>query len=121
MGDSCLFVVRNDRLWMSFPMEDAAQFDNNPTLVCSKPDNADRTSGKTYTGPDGECVAGDSFILASDALACWFLGRKCRGREALEKRSSRWTRQDGLRGWRSSVTAGLMRNDDTTLTIIRVA
>ena len=40
VGDSCLFVVRGGRLYSSFPLEDTAQFDNSPALVCSNPANA---------------------------------------------------------------------------------
>ena len=119
VGDSCLFVVRDDRLWLSFPLEDAAQFDNNPTLVCSNPDNAGEV-GDSVHWSDGDCVAGDLFILASDALACWFLGRNAEGekpwRTLLALDASAWA------AWvEEQRRAGLMRNDDTTLTIIRVA
>lgn len=117
VGDSCLFVVRGDRLCLSFPLEDAAQFDSSPSLVCSSPDNP------THPGDvrqiDGECAAGDSFILASDALACWFLGRHAAGeqpwRALLELDASGWA------AWvEEQRRSGLMRNDDTTVVIIRV-
>ena len=118
VGDSCLFVVRDDRLWLSFPLEDAAQFDNSPALVCSNPDNAGDLWENIHRG-DGECVAGDLFILASDALACWFLGRDAEGEKP-------WKTLLALNasGWDTWVEeqrrAGSMRNDDTTLVIIRV-
>ena len=118
VGDSCLFVVRDDRLWLSFPLEDAAQFDNSPALLCSNPDNAgDLWENVHRIG--GECVAGDSFILASDALACWFLERNAEGEKPwktlLALEASDWA------AWvEEQRRAGLMRNDDTTLVIIRV-
>ena len=119
VGDSCLFVVRDDRLQISFPLEDATQFDNNPALVCSNPDNLGELWENVHES-DGECVAGDSFILASDALACWFLGRNSEGgkpwRTLLALDEPEWG--DWVEEQRR---AGLMRNDDTTLTIIRVA
>ena len=119
VGDSCLFVVRDDRLWLSFPLEDAAQFDNSPTLVCSNPDNVgDLWENVHRTG--GDCVAGDSFILASDALACWFLDRSAEGEKPWETLLSL-----DASGWGTWVEeqrrAGAMRNDDTTVVIIRVA
>ena len=119
VGDSCLFVVRDDRLWLSFPLADAAQFDNSPTLVCSNPDNA----GEIWEGvrrADGECAAGDTFILASDALACWFLGRSAEGEKPWETLLA--LDASGWAGWvEEQRRAGSMRNDDTTLVIIRVA
>ena len=66
MGDSCLFIVRDDRLWLSFPLEDAAQFDNNPALVCSNPANAGGLWGGVRRH-SGECAPGDRLFLASDA------------------------------------------------------
>ena len=118
VGDSCLFVVRDDRLWLSFPLEDAAQFDNSPDLVCSNPDNAGDLWENVHRS-GGDCVAGDSFILASDALACWFLERNAEGEKPwktlLALDSSDWA------AWvEEQRRAGLMRNDDTTLVIIRV-
>ena len=118
VGDSCLFVVRDDRLWLSFPLEDVAQFDNNPSLVCSNPDNVEDLWEDMHRS-DGDCVAGDLFILASDALACWFLGRNAEGekpwRTLLALDASGWA------AWvEEQRRAGSMRNDDTTLVIIRV-
>ncbi len=118
VGDSCLFVVRDGRLWLSFPLEDAAQFDNSPDLICSNPDNAGEL-WETVRRSDGECVAGDLFILASDALACWFLERNAEG----EKPWKTLLALDAS-GWAAWVEeqrrGGLMRNDDTTMVIITV-
>ncbi len=118
VGDSCLFVVRDDLLWLSFPLEDAAQFDNSPDLVCSNPDNTEDLWENVHRS-DGECVAGDSFILASDALACWLLGRIAEGEKPwktlLALDASEWA------VWvEEQRRSGLMRNDDTTLVIITV-
>ena len=113
IGDSCLFVVREDRLQVSFPLEDTAQFDNYPALVCSNPDN----TGDLWEGVrrhSGECRAGDLFVLASDALACWFLARNDEGQKPWETLMAL-----DLSEWASWVeeqrSAGAMRNDDTTL------
>ena len=119
VGDSCLFIVRDGQLMLSFPLEDAAQFDNSPSLVCSNPDNAGELWGSVQRR-DGECAAGDSFILASDAIACWFLERNAAGERPWETLlaldSSEWST------WvEEQRRAGSMRNDDTTLVIIRVA
>ncbi len=118
VGDSCLFVVCGDRLRLSFPLENAAQFDNSPALVGSNPDHT-RELREDVHRIEGECAAGDSFILASDALACWFLGRNARGEQP-------WDELLALdaSGWAAWVEeqrrSGLMRNDDTTVVIISV-
>ena len=118
VGDSCLFVVRGGRLSLSFPLDDAAQFDNNPALICSNPDNAgDLWEGVRKHG--GECEAGDLFILATDALACWFLAQNAAGEKPWETLLAL-----GPAEWDAWVEEqrreGLMRNDDTTLVVIEV-
>ena len=118
VGDSCLFIVRDDRLWLSFPLEDAAEFDNNPALVCSNPANAGEL-GEELRSQSGSCAAGDIFILATDALACWFLARNAAGERPWETLlaldSSEWDDWVG-----EQRQAGSMRNDDTTLVVIKV-
>ena len=118
VGDSCLFVVRDDRLLLSFPLYDATQFDNNPPLICSNPANANWLWKETYLAR-GECAAGDLFILASDALACWFLAQNADGKKPWDTLmtldSSRW------KAWvEEARRSGSMPNDDTTLVIIKV-
>ena len=118
VGDSCLFVVRDGGLELSFPLDDAATFDNSPSLVCSNPDNAEELWGHVRRH-GGECGAGDFFILASDAVACWFLARSA----AREKPWETLLTLDNA-GWGTWVEeqrrTGLMRNDDVTLVIIEV-
>ena len=118
VGDSCLFVIRQDDLLLSFPLNDAAQFDNTPALVCSNPANA----GGLWEGVrqhSGECEPGDRFILASDALACWFLAQNAAGEKPweplLDLDSPGWDAWVG-----EQRRGGLMRNDDTTLVIFKV-
>ena len=118
VGDACLFVVRGGELAVSFPLAEASEFDNTPALTCSNPDNAaGMWDGVRALG--GECEAGDLFIVASDALAGWFLARAAAGERP-------WEVGDALdpSGWDAWVDeqrgAGLMRNDDSTLVAIEV-
>ena len=119
VGDSCLFLVRDDRLQFSFPLEDAAEFDNSPALVCSNPDNVGKLWESLHRS-EGECVAGDLFVLASDAIACWFLARSDEGHKPWETLlaldSVEWVAWVG-----EQRSTGAMRNDDTTLVTISVA
>ena len=118
VGDSCLFIVRDDLLQMSFPLEDTAQFDNTPDLVCSNPANAGGL-WESVRRSSGECASGDLFILATDALACWFLARNAAGNRPWETLlaldSSEWEAWVG-----EQRRGGFMRNDDTTLVIIKI-
>ena len=68
----------------------------------------------------GECEVGDLFILASDALACWFLTRGAAGAQPWESLGA-LDRAD-WEGWVDGQRrAGLMRNDDTTMVALEVA
>ena len=118
VGDSCLFLVRDGRLSLSFPLDDAAQFDNSPSLLCSNPESAGGPWENVRRAGD-ECAAGDLFILASDALACWLLARNAQGERPWETLLA--LDRSGWSAWvEQQRSAGLMRNDDTTLVIIGV-
>ena len=119
VGDCCLFIVRGGRLCLSFPLEDAAQFDNSPDLVCSNPANVGEL-WKCVRRSSGQCAAGDLLILASDALASWFLARNAADEKPWETllalESPAWD------GWvEEQRRGGAMRNDDTTVVVITVA
>lgn len=119
VGDSCLFIVRDGRLLRSFPLEDAALFDNNPDLLCSNPANAGAL-WEAVRLDDGECAEGDLFILASDALSCWFLAASAAGEKPWETLAALappdWDAWVGERR-----AEGLMRNDDVALVMFEVA
>ena len=118
VGDSCLFVIRDDRLWLSFPLEDAAEFDNSPALVCSNPANAGGL-WESVRLSSGECASGDLLVLATDALACWFLARYAAGEKPWETLLA--LDSSGWDAWVGEQRRGrFMRNDDTTLVIIEV-
>lgn len=118
VGDACLFIVRGGELALSFPLDDAAQFDNNPSLLCSNPANA----GDIWNAARlerGACERGDLFILATDAVAAWFLARRAENAKPWETLLGL-----GLTDWGAWVEEqrreGLMRNDDATVLAIRV-
>ena len=118
VGDSCLFVVRDGQLAVSFPLEDAAEFGNAPSLICSNP-ASEALAWDGLGRHEGECRAGDLFILASDALSCWFLSGAAAGERPWEALAAL-----GPPDWEAWVGEqrheGLMRNDDTTLVAIEV-
>lgn len=118
VGDSCLFMVRRDELFLSFPLDDAAQFGNTPALLCSNPTN----NGVFPEGVQlakGTCELGDVIMLASDALAGWFLTQHSAGEKPwhtlLNLEPAQWE------SWvNTQRQAGSMRNDDTTLVVTRI-
>ena len=119
VGDCCLFIVRDDALALSFPLEDASQFNNTPSLICSNPAN----NGGLWTRVhqcQGECLPGDLIVLASDALACWILQERESGGRPWEELMT----LDSVEQWENWVQAQrsqrAMRNDDTTLITVKV-
>ena len=113
VGDSCLFIVRDDSLHTAFPLEDPSLFDNNPSLICSNPAGTDGLWQRAERA-GGECEAGDLFLLASDALARWLLVENAAGRKPWETLMS--LDEDHWPGWVQEQRDGsLMGNDDMTL------
>ncbi len=119
VGDSCLFVVRQDDLALSFPLDSPDDFNNNPTLICSNPAN-NQGLGENALHMAGECVSGDWFILASDALSRWLLERYAAGEkpwQALLDVHSSGEFSDWVGERRRDHS---MRNDDTTMITLQV-
>jgi len=72
LGDSCLFQVRDEGMLVSFPIADTAEFSYQPSLLPSRETEEDVVR-RHICLRTGEWMAGDTFYLATDALAAWFL------------------------------------------------
>jgi hypothetical protein len=116
VGDACLFLVRDGRHHLSFPIECSSQFGNTPLLVGSRAAQAVASlRGVPRTG--GEVQAGDRFWLMTDALARWYL-------ERIEAGEKPWLlveqlcegNEEQFTDWVTfSRSTKRLRNDDTTL------
>lgn len=117
LGDSCLFQVRDESLYTSFPLNDAAGFSFQPPLLASRQADSEvllRHIG--VTGSDWE--RGDSFYLATDALAAWFLSEIERANRPWETLRDLDTSDAPLDfpDWIDQLRdQGRLHNDDTTL------
>lgn len=123
VGDSCLFHVRNDDLIRSFPISSATQFGSSPTLLSS---NLARNSQvwDSVKFQSAEWQAGDLLLLATDALACWFLSEH-------ENREKPWNillgiaedswSSESFKAWANNARrSAKLKNDDITLLLIRL-
>ncbi len=116
-GDSCLFHLRAGRLVRAFPLQNVDQFSSRPALLASLPGPA--SSGPALAASAaGSWRSGDSFLLATDAVAEWLLreGRRAWGEllEVLEPADFA-----GLMEHRRQ--AGTLRNDDCTVVRLDVS
>jgi hypothetical protein len=128
MGDSCLFGVSGSLLKVRFPIESSSGFGSRPVLISSDPRrNAAYLDRIVQTG--GTFEPGDRFYLMTDALSAWFLREVEAGEEPWERLDEAVGDGDGATegddsGFRDLVhclrASGKMRNDDVTLTCIRV-
>jgi hypothetical protein len=72
VGDSCIFQCNGKGLIQSFPISEPEKFNNRPDLIASNP-LYNQGFSKKLKSVEGDWVQGDIFILATDALAKWFL------------------------------------------------
>jgi len=121
VGDSCLFQVRGDALLTSFPAEDAAAFGNRPLLIGSNPAYNTKVPGEARRAR-GQWRTGDCMLLATDALAAWFLFEHAEGRAPWQSLHELCTGTGGaFREWVRGLQAlGRLRRDDVTLLRIEI-
>ncbi|MDX1952445.1 MAG: hypothetical protein SFY81_09680 [Verrucomicrobiota bacterium] len=116
VGDTCLFQIRNAQLIHSFPMDNSEQFNSRPVLLSS---NAEHNTGvwEGIRTDEGECQPDDLFVLATDAVAKWFLERHQSGEKPWEILNTLQTPREfedligKLREEKS------IRNDDATIVL----
>ncbi len=75
VGDSCVFHVRGDQLLSAGPVTRSEHFDNNPVLVSSRSRDPFRQDSPNVQVLKGRWEPGDTFHLATDALAQWLLSK----------------------------------------------
>lgn len=120
VGDSCLFAVREGRLAVAFPLSHSSEFHSRPLLLSS----ASRANNGVWSAvreTEGTFLPGDLLVLATDALAGWFLAEaeiRRRPWALLQRIGS----QEEFEKFVELMRAGRsMRNDDATLVKIEVA
>ncbi len=114
IGDSNLYQIRDDALITSWPLTKGIQFTHRPTLISSNPKCNDGIWDH-FQYQVGEYEEGDTFILATDAIAKWFLDRVELGEKPWRTLAQLKSEQD-FETLCSELRSGLkMQNDDTTI------
>ncbi len=121
VGDCCLFRVGRGRVVQSFPLHQSSDFGNRPSLLGSR---APRRGEPEPRLAHGRWRAGDHFLLATDALAQWFLRRTEEGGrpwEEVEPLLADNAPEGALASWAEERRAGGdLHNDDVTLLAVRL-
>lgn len=119
VGDCCVLHIRADAVVASFPLDNAADFDNRPRLLSSNPernqelDDAVRVAGGCW-------LPEDRFLLMSDALAAYVLRRVIDDGES-PNAALPFRRPQAFRRWvEARRDDRSLRNDDTSLLRVRV-
>ncbi len=73
IGDCCIMHVRENILLTSFPIEEAESFNNSPILLSSAHGSVEQNDALLKR--EGSALEGDTFLLMTDAIACWTLKR----------------------------------------------
>jgi hypothetical protein len=109
VGDSCLFLVRRDRLACAFPIDEAAAFGTRPQLIGSHGEGR-----MPVAGAHGDLADGDSLFMMTDALAEWFLAGYEAGR--MPWRELAGLSDSGFAEWVAAERRERrLKNDDVTL------
>lgn len=108
IGDVCVFLVRKNVLRYAFPLIKSAEFDDRPSLATTEP----TAVPYTITRYKEAYEPGDFFVLATDALAAYFLAE-------YEARRTPWNEvprdQAALAPWlKARRDARKLKNDDVT-------
>jgi hypothetical protein len=119
MGDTCLFLIRNDALLRAFPLERSTEFDLHPFAISTDPA---RNNFEKALMADGDAKHGDLFLLMTDGIAQWFL-------RTYELGDMPWKVLDrgvvaDAKGFREFIRRhqrkGRMRNDDVAMISIEL-
>jgi len=123
VGDCCLFIARNNSIYVSLPLQNPTDFSLSPTLVPSKRERLDSIKGNIQIG-SGPLKKGDQIILTSDAFAAWIMKQSQSDKLSfLNMIQSIKNAKDsvGFTRWINSLRkSGELKNDDTSMIYIEL-
>lgn len=119
VGDSALFLVRDDRLKTAFPLSHADKFGSTAALLCSN-QARNHTVWKQIRVKRGDWRSGDLFLLCTDALAQWFLIEWAAGAKPWSVLRDLNTQEEFEKLALQLRSGKSVRNDDMTVLVINV-
>lgn len=118
VGDSNLFHIRSNTLIKTWPIQKAAEFDSRPCLLSSNP-NRNQPVWAEVKHLQGDYQENDVFILATDAIAKWFLQRYEAGNKPWQQLQELKDEADYAKFVTKLRKDFGMRNDDTTIILFK--
>ena len=119
VGDSCLFHIRDGQAISRFPLLEISNFGTIPPLLSSRQDY-NRLSLKELRTDMGICQVGDMFILTTDALSEWIVGKLNADEQPWDQLISLSDRKKFLEFVEPLRQDKTMRNDDVTIVLVWV-
>lgn len=123
VGDSCLVQVRDEEIFVSFPLTHSSDFNSRPFLISSN--NQKNLNISPHIIETGEWKKYDKFFLMTDAIAAWFLKEYENGNKPwkiLKSYKSKKEVKEKTKKFKKLIDESrqqkTMRNDDVT--VIRI-
>jgi len=113
VGDCLLVHLRGETVHQTWPYASPDEFTNRPALVPSRAGHSSPES-KDCRVVTGTWQRGDTFLLATDAVAAWLL------RAGLAEART-WTADDFREAVDAARAEGVLRNDDCTLLVLNLS
>jgi len=111
VGDCCVVHLRDGVLHRAWPIDDPDAFTHHPELLSSR----DGAPAPTFESTVGEVAPGDSFWLATDAVAAYLM-RENRGATLAAAPPD-----ERAAILRAAQMDGLLRNDDSTVLMLTLS
>jgi len=121
IGDCTLFQIRNDKLYLSFPISSMEDFHNTPNLISSN-EKLQTNFENSAIYHDGIILSEDIILLSTDALAAWILEQCQTGKQVWKSLIKMLDTQDEdkIEIWLNKLRkARKIKNDDVTLLIVK--
>lgn len=119
IGDSCLFLIRNNEIIKKFPISSSSEFNSKPNLVSEFISHNIELKNYAKFLKDIAFI-GDIFLLMSDALAKWFLCEVEIGNTPYETLLNLNYNDDFEKFIKELRKKLQIENDDTTIIIIKI-
>lgn len=117
VGDTNAFLLRSQRVRIAWPCTSPGDFGNSPTLISSRPDhNAVLFAAGGVRTTEWSLDRGDTFLLATDAVAQWLIADSVRRVGGLVRAA-----RAGPEPFRAFIAdqrrTGSMKRDDSTVIV----